>query len=746
MTDRSTFDTNVTTLTRFVMEEGRRVRSTGELTQLLNALCTAIKAISTAVRKAGIANLYGIAGSTNVTGDQVKKLDVLSNDMVINMLKSSFTTCVIVSEENKDAIIVEEDKQGKYIVCMDPLDGSSNIDCLVSIGTIFGIYRKVSSGAPSEKDALQAGRNLVAAGYALYGSATMLVLALECGVNCFMLDPAIGEFILVNRDVKIKKKGKIYSINEGYATYFDPAVTEYLKKKKFPEGHDCRVCKAYFPRDGSSPYGSRYIGSMVADVHRTLVYGGIFLYPANSQSPHGKLRLLYECNPMAFIIERAGGIATTGKEAILDIKPENIHQRVPIVLGSPDDVQEYIALFKNICCFYLYHAGSRREQSHKGGAVLNGTAAERPEYLTNYSESLRAKPSDGSSIKSHAMTKLMSDRSPFETDMLTLNRYVMEKGRRVKGATGELTQLLNSILTAIKAISTAVRKAGLAHMYGIAGSVNVTGDEQKKLDVLSNSLVINMLQSSYSTCVLVSEENKEAIITPKEKRGKYVVCFDPLDGSSNIDCLASIGTIFAIYKKVSEDEPSEKDALQPGRNIVAAGYALYGSATLVALSTGQGVDCFMLDPALGEFILVDKDVKIKKKGKIYSLNEGYAKYFDPAVTEYLQKKKFPEEGTSPYGARYVGSMVADVHRTLVYGGIFLYPSNQKSPKGKLRLLYECNPMAFIIEQAGGVATTGTEAVLDVKPESIHQRVPFIVGSPEDVQEYLAFVQKHQKSS
>ncbi|KAJ6669646.1 hypothetical protein lerEdw1_000195 [Lerista edwardsae] len=339
----------------------------------------------------------------------------------------------------------------------------------------------------------------------------------------------------------------------------------------------------------------------------------------------------------------------------------------------------------------------------------------------------------------------MGDRSPFETDMLTLNRFVMERGRRVKGATGELTQLLNSMLTAIKAISSAVRKAGLAHMFGIAGTVNVTGDEQKKLDVLSNSLVINMLQSSYSTCVLVSEENKEAIITPAEKRGKYVVCFDPLDGSSNIDCLASIGTIFAIYKKTSEDEPSEKDAFQPGRNIVAAGYALYGSATLVALSTGQGVDCFMLDPALGEFILVEKDVKIKKKGKIYSLNEGYAKYFDPAVTEYLQRKKFPEEG-SPYGARYVGSMVADVHRTLVYGGIFLYPANQKSPKGKLRLLYECNPMAFIIEQAGGIATTGTEAVLDVKPESIHQRVPLILGSPEDVQEYLACVQKHQKSS
>ncbi|KYO20702.1 fructose-1,6-bisphosphatase 1 [Alligator mississippiensis] len=333
MTDRAPFDTNVLTLTRFVMEEGRRARGTGEFTQLLNSLCTAVKAISTAVRKAGIANLYGIAGSTNVTGDQVKKLDILSNDLVINVLKSSFSTCVIVSEENKSAVIVEPDKRGKYIVCMDPLDGSSNIDCLVSIGTIFSIYRKTSPDEPSERDALQSGRNIVAAGYALYGSATMLVLATVSGVNCFMLDPAIGEFILVDKDVKIKKKGNIYSLNEGYAKYFDPAVTEYIKKKKFPE-------------DGSSPYGARYIGSMVADVHRTLVYGGIFLYPANSKSPKGKLRLLYECNPMAFVIEKAGGMATTGNQAVLDVVPEDIHQRLPIVLGSPDDVQEYIDIVK----------------------------------------------------------------------------------------------------------------------------------------------------------------------------------------------------------------------------------------------------------------------------------------------------------------------------------------------------------------------------------------------------------------
>ncbi|XP_065122993.1 fructose-1,6-bisphosphatase 1b isoform X2 [Paramisgurnus dabryanus] len=337
----------------------------------------------------------------------------------------------------------------------------------------------------------------------------------------------------------------------------------------------------------------------------------------------------------------------------------------------------------------------------------------------------------------------MSDRGAFDTNVVTLTRFVLEEGRKAKG-TGELTTLLNSMCTAIKAISTAVRKAGIANLYGIAGSTNVTGDQVKKLDILSNDLVVNMIKSSFTSCVLVSEEDEKAIIIESEKRGKYVVCFDPLDGSSNIDCLASIGTIFAIYKKDTDDEPSEKDALRSGRNLVAAGYALYGSATMLVLSTGQGVNCFMLDPAIGEFILVDRDVKIKKKGKIYSLNEGYAQYFYPDVTEYIQKKKFPEDGSSPYGARYVGSMVADVHRTLVYGGIFLYPANVKSPKGKLRLLYECNPMAFIMEQAGGMATTGAINVLDIKPDTIHQRAPVVMGSPDDVQEYISIFKKHAK--
>ncbi|XP_056138035.1 fructose-1,6-bisphosphatase 1a [Lampris incognitus] len=335
----------------------------------------------------------------------------------------------------------------------------------------------------------------------------------------------------------------------------------------------------------------------------------------------------------------------------------------------------------------------------------------------------------------------MSDRGSFDTNVVTLTRFVLEEGRRAKG-TGELTTLINSLCTAVKAISTAVRKAGIAHLYGIAGSTNVTGDQVKKLDILSNDLVINMIKSSFTSCILVSEEDEDAIIIEPDTRGKYIVCFDPLDGSSNIDCLVSIGSIFAIYKKTSEGEPTEKDALQPGRDLVAAGYSLYGSATMMVLSTGQGVNCFMLDPAIGEFILVDRDVRIKKRGNIYSVNEGYSMYFDPAVTEYLQKKKFPQDGSAPYNARYVGSMVSDVHRTLVYGGIFLYPANTKSPKGKLRLLYESNPMAFIMEQAGGMATTGSQNILDIQPVSIHQRVPVVMGSPDDVQEFLAIYKKH----
>ncbi|XP_050350062.1 fructose-1,6-bisphosphatase 1 isoform X2 [Nymphalis io] len=249
-----------------------------------------------------------------------------------------------------------------------------------------------------------------------------------------------------------------------------------------------------------------------------------------------------------------------------------------------------------------------------------------------------------------------------------------------------------------------------------------------------------MLKSSFTTCLLVSEENSSVLQVETERRGKYVVCFDPLDGSSNIDCLVSVGSIFAIYRKVSSGEPTEADALRPGNNLVAAGYALYGSATMMVLSIGKGkgVNGFMYDPSIGEFILTDPNMRIPDKGKIYSINEGYAAEWSDGLKNYIEEKKRPKTGKA-YGARYVGSMVADVHRTIKYGGIFMYPATQSAPKGKLRLLYECNPMAFIVTEAGGLATNGSQPILDIKPTSIHERAPCYLGSKLDVEELLKFL-------
>lgn len=333
------------------------------------------------------------------------------------------------------------------------------------------------------------------------------------------------------------------------------------------------------------------------------------------------------------------------------------------------------------------------------------------------------------------------------TDCMTLTRFFLEGQRKRvkegKEATGELTQCLNSIVTACKAIQSAVRKAGIAKLYGLAGNTNSTGDDQKKLDVLSDELFVNMLTSSYTACLLASEEDEEVMIVEKEKRGKYIVCFDPLDGSSNIDCLVSIGSIFGIWKRESDpgQEPNPNEALQPGNAMICSGYCLYGSACMIVLATDAGVNGFMLDPSLGEFMLTAPDMKIKPRHNIYSINEGYASLWDEATKEFVDSKKFPKTG-KPYGSRYVGSMVADVHRTLVYGGIFCYPATKDSPNGKLRLMYECNPMAYIIEKAGGIATTGTQRVLDVKPTSIHQRVPIFIGSKLEVEEVIEIYKKH----
>ncbi|KII88504.1 hypothetical protein PLICRDRAFT_176086 [Plicaturopsis crispa FD-325 SS-3] len=331
----------------------------------------------------------------------------------------------------------------------------------------------------------------------------------------------------------------------------------------------------------------------------------------------------------------------------------------------------------------------------------------------------------------------MSEEPP-STDLITLTRHVLHDQMRLgPAATGDLTLLLTAIQVTSKFIATNVRKARLINLVGLAGETNVQGEEQKKLDVLSNDIMVNALRASGRTAVLVSEELEEAVIIEDKYKGKYCVVFDPLDGSSNIDAGVNIGTIFGIYKIAPDSKGTVSDVLRPGSEMVAAGYTMYGSSANLVLSTGQGVNGYTLDAALGEFILTHPDIKIPPRGKIYSFNEGNSMYFHEPVVKYLHSIKYPASG-KPYSARYIGSMVADVHRTLLYGGIFGYPDDKKSKSGKLRLLYEAFPMAFLTEQAGGIATTGTKRILDILPTSIHERCSVFLGSKDDVADLQKF--------
>ena len=322
-----------------------------------------------------------------------------------------------------------------------------------------------------------------------------------------------------------------------------------------------------------------------------------------------------------------------------------------------------------------------------------------------------------------------------ESDFMTLGRWLMSNTKDM-----ELTILMAQLGLACKATSRACAKAGIADLFGMAGDQNSSGDDQKKLDVLSNDIFVAALVNSGACAVLVSEENEEPIIVPEDKQGRFCVAFDPLDGSSNIDCNVSTGTIFAVYEKSTKGVGTVDDILRTGNDIVAAGYCMYGAATeLVLCFKGSGVERFALDPSLGEFIHTHSNVTFPPGGgkKIYSCNEGNAPNWDAticeAVTDFKERK---------YAARYVGSMVSDVHRTILYGGIFIYPADKKSPKGKLRVLYEGFPMELIVETAGGVASTGmfngsVQRMLDLVPANIHDRCPVILGAPRDVDVVLA---------
>ncbi|KAM0792412.1 hypothetical protein ACM66B_005090 [Microbotryomycetes sp. NB124-2] len=332
----------------------------------------------------------------------------------------------------------------------------------------------------------------------------------------------------------------------------------------------------------------------------------------------------------------------------------------------------------------------------------------------------------------------MQEQQPPSTEIVTLTSHVLQNAQATKEATGDLTILLTAVQTTCKFIATNVRRAGLLNLIGAAGTTNVQGEGQKKLDILSNDIMINSLRACGKCSVLISEENDDPIFIDTPYRGKYCVVFDPLDGSSNIDAGVNIGTIFGIYKVQSASEGDVSDVLRPGKEMVAAGYCMYGSSANLVISTGQGVNGYTLDNGIGEFILTHPNIRIPSRGKIYSFNEGNSVYFHEPVNKYLNSIKFPSNGGKPYSARYIGSMVADVHRTLLYGGIFGYPGDKKSKSGKLRLLYEGFPMAYLIEQAGGLASTGTERILDIQPTSIHQRVPVFLGSKEDVEDVLKF--------
>lgn len=325
----------------------------------------------------------------------------------------------------------------------------------------------------------------------------------------------------------------------------------------------------------------------------------------------------------------------------------------------------------------------------------------------------------------------------------TLSEFIIERQDDFPFATGELSRLLNDIVIATKIVNREVNKAGLADILGATTQENIQGETQQKLDVFADDQFISAFKNGGEACAIASEENDDfvAFDSPASMQGKYVVAFDPLDGSSNIDVNVSIGTIFSIYRRKSPvgSMATAEDFLQKGENQVAAGYVLYGSSTMLVYTTGNGVNGFTLDPSIGEFCLSHPQLTTPSNGKIYSLNEGNLNYCSDAIKQYIAYcKEVDPNSNRPYSARYIGSMVADFHRNLIKGGIFIYPETSKAPNGKLRLLYECNPMAFLMEQANGDAHTGKERILEVEPTELHQRVPTIMGSKNMVEQLLSF--------
>ena len=327
----------------------------------------------------------------------------------------------------------------------------------------------------------------------------------------------------------------------------------------------------------------------------------------------------------------------------------------------------------------------------------------------------------------------------------TLEQFIIERQEEVPGSTGQFSRVIRDLSVAAKIVTRDVRKAGLVDVLGESGEVNVQGEVQQKLDVLAHEEFVRALRRGGEVCLIGSEEHAEGIpLQFEDCQGKYIVLLDPLDGSSNVDVNVSIGTIFSIYKVPDDHEGpvTVAHALQPGRYQVAAGYALYGSSTMLVYTTGMGVNGFTLDPSIGEFLLSHPNIKTPAEGTMYSINEGNYNSWEDGLKRYIkwmQEEDGAGDPKRPFTTRYIGSFVADFHRNLIKGGIYIYPANARNPNGKLRLMYEANPMAMIVEQAGGLASTGYGRILDVQPEKLHQRVPLFIGSANMVRRAEAFL-------
>jgi fructose-1,6-bisphosphatase I len=330
--------------------------------------------------------------------------------------------------------------------------------------------------------------------------------------------------------------------------------------------------------------------------------------------------------------------------------------------------------------------------------------------------------------------------------LTTLHEFIMDRQADFPFATGELSRLLNDIAVASKIVSKDVRRAGLLEgILGAEGSTNVQGEEQQKLDVIADKQFISIFKASGEVCGIASEEQDDFLAFESDycKKGKYVVLFDPVDGSSNIDVNVSVGTIFSIYRRKSEigTTATLEDFMQAGDSQIAAGYVLYGSSTMLVYTTGVGVNGFTLDPYIGEFCLSHADMRMPEMGRMYAMNEGNINVCHPGIKEYVETKcqQVPEGAERPYSGRYIGSLVADFHRNLIKGGIYIYPTTHADPEGRLRLLYECNPLAFIAEQAGGLATDGYQRIMAIEPSTLHQRVAYFVGSKTMVEQAMSFL-------